>query len=174
MTFRVDQQRLEELEKNLGLRILMTDRHDWPTTDIIQAFYGQAHVERAFRNVKNPHHLAVRPQFHWTDQKIAVHHFMCVLGYLMAAILMREAKAKAQFTGGLDSLLDTLSGIRLAACITRTGKRGKPKVSYQLEELGDRQQHLAKALDILETHMRRPKIKRLQCIHIMTDLSYWR
>ncbi len=78
------------------------------SADIIQAFYGPTHVERAFKNVKNPHHLAVRPQFHWTNQKIAVHYVMGVLGYWMTAIRLRKAKANARFTGGLDSLLEPL------------------------------------------------------------------
>lgn len=159
LTFCVNQQRLDELEKNLGFRILMTDRHDWPTADIIQAFHGQANVERAFKNVKNPYHLALRPQFHWTDQKIAVHYFMCVLGYLMAALLLREAKNKAGFTGSMDTLLDALNNIRLAACIGQTGKRGKPKITYQLEELDQPQRHLAQALDILDAHVHRPDLK---------------
>ena len=159
LTFRVNQERLDELEKDLGFRILMTDRHDWPTAGIIQAFYGQAHVERAFKNLKNPYHLAVRPQFHWTDQKIAVHYFMCVLGYLMAAILLREAKNKAGFTGSMDTLLDALNSIRLAACISQTGKRGKPRVTYQLEQLDEPQRHLAQALDILDAHVHRPDLR---------------
>ena len=136
----------------------MTDRHDWTTADIIQAFYNQAHVEGAFKNVKNPYHLAVRPQFHWTDHKIAVHFFLCVLGYLMTALLVREAKNKAGFKGCTDTCLDSLNSIRLAACISATGKRGKPKVSYQLEELDEPQRKLAQALDILETHLQRPHL----------------
>ena len=159
LTYCVNPERLEDLEKELGLRILMTDRHDWPTAGILHAFCGQAHVERAFKNVKNPYHLALRPQFHWTDQKIAVHYFMCVLGYLMAALLLREAKNKAGFTGPMDTLLDTLNSIRLAACITQTGKRGKPKVTYQLEQLDEPQRLLAQALDILDAHVHRPDIK---------------
>ena len=160
LTFSVNQERLDELENNLGFRILMTDRHDWETPDIIQAFHGQANVERAFKNVKNPYHLALRPQFHWTDQKIAVHYFMCVLGYLMAALLLREAKNKAGFTGSMDTLLDVLNSIRLAACITQTGKRGKPKVTYQLEQLDEPQRHLAQALDLLDAHLHHPDLKR--------------
>ena len=158
LTFAVKDAARAELEEALGVRILMTDRHDWTTADIIQAFYNQAHVEGAFKNVKNPYHLAVRPQFHWTDHKIAVHFFLCVLGYLMTALLVREAKNKAGFKGSMDTCLDRLNSIRLAACISATGKRGKPKVAYQLEELDEPQRKLAQALDILETHLQRPHL----------------
>ena len=159
LSFAVNGAAQAELEETLGLRILMTDRHDWPTADIIQAFYNQARVEGAFKNIKNPYHLAVRPQFHWTDQKIAVHFFLCVLGYLMAAILLREARKKAGFNGSMDTLLDLLNGIRLASCISATGKPGKPKVSHQLEELDETQNTLAQALGILETHIKRPVLE---------------
>jgi hypothetical protein len=159
LTFAVNHERLAELEKTLGFRILMTDRHDWPTADIIQAFHGQANVEHAFKNIKNPYHLALRPQFHWTDQKIAVHCFMCVLGYMMAAILWREAKTKALFKGSLDTLLDSLNAIRLAATIDPSGKRGRHKVIYQLEQLDQSQHVLAQALGILDAHRRRPQLR---------------
>ncbi len=95
----------------------MTDWHDWDSVQIIQAYHGQANIENVFRNVKNPYYLAVRPQFHWTDQKIAVHFFICVIGYLMSALLLREARQKAGFQGSMDTLLDSLGNIRLAACM---------------------------------------------------------
>ena len=159
LAFSVDHHRLSELEEKLGFRILMTDRHDWGTTDIIQAFYGQANVERAFKNVKNPYHLALRPQFHWTDQKIVVHYFMCMLGYLMSAIVLREAKMNAAFKGSMDSLLDTLNGIRLAAYIEPSTKRGRRKITYQLEQLHPHEHRLAQALNILDAHIHPPKLK---------------
>ena len=100
------------MEGELGLRVLMTDRHDWDTVDIIKAYYGQSMIEHAFRNLKNPYHLALKPQFHWTDQKIKVHFFICVLGYLLASIVWHQAKVHAQFKGTLDTLLDTLNNIK--------------------------------------------------------------
>jgi len=86
LEFSINQKKLDEMEGELGLRVLMTDRHDWDTVDIIKAYYGQSMIEHAFRNLKNPYHLALKPQFHWTDQKIKVHFFICVLGYLLASI----------------------------------------------------------------------------------------
>ena len=51
----------------------MTDRHDLDPVDIIKVYYGQSKIEHAFRNLKNPYHLALKPQFHWADQKIRAH-----------------------------------------------------------------------------------------------------
>ena len=33
--------------------------------------------------MKDTKHLTVRPLFHWTDQKIKIHLFTCVLAYRM-------------------------------------------------------------------------------------------
>jgi len=37
LTFSVNRQKLNEAEDSLGFRIIMTDRHDWSTADIIKA-----------------------------------------------------------------------------------------------------------------------------------------
>jgi transposase len=80
LSFSVNQKQLDEIEDQLGFRIIMTNRHDWSTVDIIKAYYGQSFIEHAFKNLKNPHHLALKPQFHWTDQKIIVHYLFVYLG----------------------------------------------------------------------------------------------
>jgi transposase len=159
LKFSINQQKLSEIEDNLGFRIIMTDRHDWSTVDIIKAYYGQSRIENAFKNLKNPHHLALKPQFHWTDQKIMVHYFICVLGYLLTAILWRQARSKAQFNGSLDTLLDMLNNIRLATLLEESKTRGRVKAIYKLEEISDEEDLLLEALEIKDLHNDRPKLK---------------
>src|ERR1019366_2670906 len=60
------------ITRYFGLRILITDRAEWSTAQIVEAYRGQSKVEAAFRNLKDPHMLSTRPQFHWTDQKLHV------------------------------------------------------------------------------------------------------
>lgn len=158
-TFIINKEKLSEIEKKLGFRILMTDRHDWSTVDVIKTYYGQSMIEHAFKNLKNPYHLALRPQFHWTDQKIKVHFFICVLGYLLATIVWREARTKAQFKGTLDSLLDTLNDVRLATILEDTKTRGKIKATYKLEEMSEVEESIIKALEVEDAHNNRPKLK---------------
>jgi transposase len=158
LNYHIDQDKLGALEDRLGYRILMTDRHEWGTAKIIHAFYGQSFVEHAFKNMKNPHHLAFKPQHHWTDQKIRVHYFMGVLGYLMSTLLWKEAREKAGFQGTLDNLLDTLDNIRLATLVEAPKGRGKPKVTYQLEEMDEQESALVQALGIAELHIKRPRM----------------
>jgi len=158
LRYRTSRKSLDDLEDRLGFRILMTDRHDWSTSEIIKAYYGQSTVEHAFRNLKNPHHLAVRPQFHWTDQKIRVHFFTCVLAYQLSALLRQTATRKCGFVGTAGSLLEALSNIRLTTLVEATGKRGKPKATHQLEEMTLQESALVEGLEITDIHQRRPKI----------------
>ncbi len=157
LEFTINQEKLGEIEEKLGIRILMTDRHDWSTVDIIKAYYGQSMIEHTFKNLKNPYHLALRPQYHWTDQKIKVHFFICVLGYLLAAIVWREARTKAQFKGSLDTLLDILNNIRLATILEEAKTRGKIKATYKLEEMHVEEESIINALEIKDIHNNRLK-----------------
>ena len=158
LEYSINQDSLREIEEKLGFRILMTNRHNWSTVDIIKAYYGQSKIEQAFKNLKNPYHLALKPQFHWTDQKIIVHYFICVLGYLLAAIVWREARLKAQFTGTIDRLLDTLNNIRLTTILKETTTRGRVKALYKLEEMSDEENRIMEVLNIKDLHNDRPKL----------------
>ncbi len=159
LTHKTNKKRLDQLEDKLGFRILMTDRHQWSTEEIVAAFYGQSTVEQAFKNIKNPYHLAVTPEFHWTDQKIRVHYFSCILGYLLASLIWKEARMKVGFKGTLDTLLDTLNNIRLATVLEMSGKRGKPKATRQIEEMTEDQKCLLEGLNLADVHKKPLKIK---------------
>ncbi len=118
-----------------GLRILISDRSEWTTARIIEVYRGQSKAESAFRDLKDPGMLATRPQFHWTDQKLHVHTFMCVIGYLLVRLLWWRARRGTGFAGSPRSLLAELARIRCCRIIERTGQAGRPRVRRQLEEM---------------------------------------
>ena len=159
LEFSINREKLNEIEDKLGFRIIMTDRHHWSTVDIIKAYYGQSFIEHTFKNLKNPYHLALNPQFHWTDQKIIVHYFGCVLGYQLSAIVWRQAKRGARFRGSLDTLLDMLNNIRLGTILEESKTRGRVKATYKLEEMSDEEDAIMEALAIKDFHNSRPKFK---------------
>ncbi len=132
---------LEEYERlktrYFGLRILITDRSDWTSAQVIEAYRGQSKVESAFRDLKDPGMLATRPQFHWTDQKLHVHALMCVIGYLLERLLWWRARRDGGFTHGPRRLLADLSRIRCCRIVDQTGRAGRPRVRQQLEECPD-------------------------------------
>src|SRR6202011_3283746 len=57
----------------LGKTILFTDRAGWSDEQSVRAYRSQAHVESAFRAMKDPHFLSFRPTHHWTEEKLRVH-----------------------------------------------------------------------------------------------------
>ncbi len=147
-------------EQWFGRRILITNRHQWSTEEIILAYWGQSDVEYAFKNMKNPFHLAMRPQYHWTDQKIEVHAFICTIAFLLVMIAYKTAKEKAKFTGCPNTLMEKLSSIRMATFIESPLKKskGQYKATYCLEDMDDDISILAEAMGLIDTKIRKSKI----------------
>jgi transposase len=134
-----------------GLRVLITDHRQWSTAQIIEAYRGQAKAESAFRDLKDPRMLSTRPQFHWTDQKLRVHVFLCVTAYLLVTLLHRRARLKTAYAGGSRRLLAELAEVRCCRLIDRTGRKGRPRVRLQIEEIGEEQKILAPLLGAVPT-----------------------
>lgn len=155
LTYTRNIEKEDALQEAMGLRIIMTDKHEWDSVAIIQAYHGQAFIEGAFRNIKNPYHISLRPQYHWTDQKIAVHFFICVMGYLLATLVRNVVVNKMQYSGSMDTLLDELNNIRLASLLEESTTPGPVKATHKLEILDTHQQELVQALGIENFHEKR-------------------
>jgi transposase len=139
LTYEFDPGALNALaQSTFGRVVLMTDRHEWTTAEIIRAYHQQAAVEALFAHLKDPVHIALRPQHHWTDQKLAVHSFTCVIGHLLACLLhLRALRANSPYKS-MESLLDALGRIRRTMLVRRSAIRegkGAERITYQLEEI---------------------------------------
>ena len=150
LTYQFDHAAFDAMANStFGRVVLMTDRHDWSTADIMRAYHGQAAVEAVFAHLKDHDHVALRPQYHWTDQKIHVHVFTCLLGYLLASLLHLRARRANTPYASVESLLDALSRVRRSMIVRRSGMRtGKraERITYQLEDI---EPELAAMLPIL-------------------------
>jgi hypothetical protein len=135
LTWGIDYAALLHLETEVfGKRLLITDQHTWSTEDIILAYRGQSRAEAAFRQLKDVDHLAVQPQYHWTDQKIRVHTFICLVALLLCRLVERECRS-AGYQGSLSSVLDLLSTIRLALVLWPADTpKGHPRCTWLLED----------------------------------------
>jgi len=157
LKFWINEERFNIIKEQwLGRRIVITNRHQWTTEEIILAYWGQANVETAFKKMKNPFHLAVRPQYHWTDQKIEVHGFTCLLAFLMVMIACKRAKENVGFRGSPHTLLEKLSAIRLATFIESPQEKtkGRYKAHYRLEEMDPDIYELARGMNLTEMKLR--------------------
>lgn len=148
LTYTVDRAALDRLEREwFGRLVLMTDQHDWTTAEIIGAYRGQAVIEGVFRTLKDPLRLALRPQYHWTDQKLHVHAFLCVVAYLLATLVHLTAVRDAGYVGRVDALFDDLATIRRVT-VARPTAHGRLRRTHQLEILSPLHARLRDALGI--------------------------
>lgn len=69
----------ELLSLRLGRTTLPTNRLDWTAEQVVATYSGQQPVERVFRGLKQGDWLGWRPMHHWTDRKIRIHAFYCML-----------------------------------------------------------------------------------------------
>jgi transposase len=145
--YEVDEAARQHLETQVfGKRMLITDRHDWSDEEILRAYRGQSHVEATFRQLKDDEHLAVRPQYHWTDQKVRVHTFICLLGLLLARVIEFEAR-RLGYRQGLSGLLERLGTVRLARVLQPAPTPGgRPRCRWQLEQSEPEAVHLFRHL----------------------------
>ncbi len=111
LSFRFQDKAYQHLRSTLlGKTLLFTDRTDWTDEQIVLAYRAQHHVEADFRRLKDPHYLTFRPAFHWTDQKLRVHAFYCVLALLMLNLLRRKL-AQAGIPLSTAKMMDALTDI---------------------------------------------------------------
>ena len=149
LQYRFDRRAWLRLQKTLlGKTLIFTDNADWSDAEIVRGYRAQHHVENAFRDMKNPHHIALRPQHHWTDQKIEVHVFCCVLALLLCSLLQREMRRRG-LPYSISGLLEQLGGIREVGVVyPASGKRRNPTVHMTVSQMTDDQRALYDALDL--------------------------
>jgi len=76
--------------------MLVTPHLDWTAEQVVDAYSGQQRIEQVFRGIKDGDWLAWGPMYHWTDSKIRVHAFYCMVGVLSFAKI-----ASAKLSGHL-------------------------------------------------------------------------
>ncbi|MEW6747437.1 MAG: hypothetical protein AB1486_32300 [Planctomycetota bacterium] len=160
LSYRFDEREWERLQRTLlGKTILFTDNDDWSDADIVRGYRGQHEVESAFRCMKDPMHISLRPQRHWTDQKIEVHVFYCVLALALCSLLQRELDRKGLHRS-IAEILDQLGRIHEVGVLfpPPPGKK-TPIVKPTLSHMSDEQRALCQALG-LERHLSRQVIQR--------------
>jgi len=149
--FWTDERAFQQLQRiRLGKRILCTDKEEWSIEQIVLGSRAQYHVENAFKQMKNPHWVSFSPAFHWTDQKLRVHVFYCVVALLLCSIAQRKA-AQAGLPLSTNAMLEQLSGITQILNLyapAEKGVRGRYRAEYILSERSPLQDRLCKALDV--------------------------
>lgn len=94
----------------LGRTVLITNRVDWTPEQVVTAYRGQEAIEQVFRGLKDGNWLNWGPMYHWTDSKIRIHAFYCMLGISLLHYLLAEAR-KTNPLLSLETLQDELRKI---------------------------------------------------------------
>jgi transposase len=148
LSWRTDHRARARLERELfGKRILFTNRDGWPVGEVVAAYRSQSEAEAGFRQLKDPHTVSFSPMHHWTDSKIRVHVFYCVLA-LAVAHLMRHLARQAGLAMSVRELLDQLAGIGETVLLYHDGGKGRPRAQRMLTDMTHTQQRLAELFHI--------------------------
>jgi transposase len=152
LTYRVDHAALQRLaDQRLGRTVLVAHRLDADPTTIIRTYRQLTAIEDTFKAMKNVDFLRWQPGWHWTDQKLRVHGFYCVLALQLASLARKVAFQSAGVDLSLHALLAELSTIREVAVIYPPGTLAHRKDHITLSRMTPRQRKLAQALEIGET-----------------------
>jgi len=148
LQYHVDQNAIGRLSRTvLGKTILFTDNHEWSDEEIVRAYRSQYKIEHAFRDMKNPHFLGWNPRLHWTDQKIRVHAFYCVMALTLVSLLKRELASKG-LSVSTQSLMSNLNDIRESIIVYPQSGGKPPKLSYSISRLTKIQKSLYNLLHL--------------------------
>jgi transposase len=147
LDFTIDEDARTALEDEIfGKRVLITDREDWTTAEVVAAYRSQWLVEGDFRQLKDHDQIAVAPMFHWTDDKIAVHLFTCVLALSVIRLMGREVR-RAGLAMSSGDIARELSEIQ-ETVLLYPSTRGRPRARRMLTEMNPTQQRLSQTFDL--------------------------
>lgn len=149
LQFDFDNAALEHLlSHRLGRTVLLTNRLDWTAEQVVAGYSGQQQIERVFRGLKDGDWLGWGPMHHWTDSKIRIHAFYCMLGI---SLLQYIHKKVAPVWPGLsmEQLIDQLSQIQQFVLLyPPQGEKGPNRVATVLSKQTLPQQSLAEVLGL--------------------------
>lgn len=136
------------MTRRLGRTTLLTNRLDWTAEQVVEGYSGQQHIERVFRGLKDGDWLGWGPMHHWTDSKIRVHAFYCMLGISLLQYVHK--KAEAAWAGlSMEQLIEELKQVQQFALLyPPQGEKGPNRVATVLSKQTLAQQSLADVLGL--------------------------
>jgi len=136
------------LDHRLGRTVLFTNRRDWTAEQVALGYSAQQDVERVFRGLKDGDWLGWGPMHHWTDRKIRMHAFYCMLGISLLQYIHKQAQAA--WNGiSMEQLLEELRQIQQFVLLyPPQGEKGPNRVATVLSKQTLPQQALAKTLGL--------------------------
>jgi transposase len=113
MTFHLNRYQCERHLRRIAKTLLITDHEDWSAAEIYQTYTDRYEIEPEFRQAKSPFHVALMPQYHWTDSKIRIHIFVCMVA-LTYLNLLRQRLEQGGISLSIAEAMASLRGLRTA------------------------------------------------------------
>lgn len=141
------------VDHRLGRTVLLTNRMDWTAEQVAMGYSGQQEIERVFRGLKDGDWLGWGPMYHWTDRKIRIHAFYCMLGISLLQHLHKQAQGA--WNGiSMEQLLEELRQIQQFVLLyPPQGEKGPNRLATVLSKQTLTQQALAKTLGLDQLHI---------------------
>ncbi len=156
LEFQLDHRQMAGVVRHFGKNILITDREDWGVEEVYDTCVTRAvlgpdlgdgkgnHATRPYGNSRDSRSLfqkALLPLYHWTDSKIRVHLFVCVVALTYLTLLcQRLADGGIKMTP--NEAMEELRELRTAIYV----KDAEGKLKRVLEEVNDQQAAILKTL----------------------------
>ena len=87
--------------------LLQSNSSQLSLPDLVRGYLTLAQIEAAFREIKDFLHL--RPIWHWNEEAVRGHVFVCVLAYLLERVL--EQKLQGKLSMSAHSALEALEPV---------------------------------------------------------------
>jgi len=148
LSWRTDHEALARLTHRLfGKTILFSDRDEWTDEQLVLGYRAQSKIEDVFKLMKHPQYLRWQPQWHWTDSKVRVHAFTCVLAVTLCSLLQRTVAQRGMHIS-IPKMLEELCGIHETTLLYPGPTSRRTVVQHILADLTPTQQRLLRLLDI--------------------------
>jgi len=141
------------VDHRLGRTVLLTNRMDWTAEQVALGYSAQQEIEKVFRGLKDGDWLGWGPMYHWTDRKIRIHAFYCMLGISLLQYIHKQAQAA--WNGiSMEQLVEELRQIQQFVLLyPPQGEKGPNRVATVLSKQTLPQQALAKTLGLDQMHI---------------------
>ena len=120
-TIEYDHRAIRQRKQRYGKTVLFTDNLIWTAKEVVQAYHDKSGIEHSFRQMNDKSIVSFRPVYHWTDQKIRVHAFTCVLALLLLRCLQVKLE-QVDLGMSLPILMEELDDIRSIILLDAQGR----------------------------------------------------
>lgn len=88
--YKINNDKLNKVAKYDGLFVITTTYKNGDCFDILSQYKNLRKIEKAFHHIKN--YIELRPIYHYKENRVKAHVFICFLSYLLLQTLERKLK----------------------------------------------------------------------------------